>query len=51
VIAVADSSKIGMISPHKVCEAAQIDTIITDDNVAPELVERFRRENIHVLCV
>lgn len=51
VIAVADSSKLGMISPHKVCEAARIDTIITDDNVAPELVERFRRENIHVLCV
>jgi DeoR family transcriptional regulator of aga operon len=51
VITVADSSKLGMISPHKVCEAAQIHMIITDDSVEPELVERFRREHIQVLCV
>jgi DeoR family transcriptional regulator of aga operon len=51
VISVADSSKLGMISPHQVCEASRIHTIITDDSVEPELVERFRRERIQVLCV
>src|SRR5580658_394761 len=51
LIAVADSSKLGMISTNKVCEPSEIHTIITDDNVSPELVELFRSKNISVLCV
>ncbi|WP_213807482.1 DeoR family transcriptional regulator [Granulicella sp. dw_53] len=51
LIAVADSSKLGMISTNKVCEPSQIHTIITDDNVAPELVKLFEQQNVHVLCV
>ena len=51
VVAVADSSKLGMISTNKVCEPAQIHTIITDDNIDPELVESFRSKHINVLCV
>lgn len=51
VLAVADASKLGMMSTHKVCNPAKLHTIITDDSVDPELVEQFRRQNIHVLCV
>src|SRR5580698_8334999 len=51
VVAVADSSKLGMISTNKVCEPSQIHTIITDENIAPDLVELFRSKGIIVLCV
>lgn len=51
LIAVADSSKLGMISTNKVCEPSEIHTIITDDNVSPELVQLFERRHIHVVCV
>jgi len=51
VVAVADSSKLGMVSTNKVCESSQIHTIITDDNVPPELVQLFEHRNIQVLCV
>jgi DeoR family transcriptional regulator, aga operon transcriptional repressor len=51
VIAVADSSKLGMVSTNKVCEPSQIHTIITDDNIPPELIQLFERQNIQVRCV
>jgi DeoR family transcriptional regulator of aga operon len=51
VVAVADASKLGMISTNKVCAPSEIHTIITDDSVTPELVERFERRHIQVLCV
>jgi DeoR/GlpR family transcriptional regulator of sugar metabolism len=31
-----------MISTYKVCDLSQIDTIITDDSIAPELAGLFR---------
>ncbi|HTF62053.1 MAG TPA: DeoR/GlpR family DNA-binding transcription regulator [Edaphobacter sp.] len=51
IIAVADSSKLGMISTNRVCEPSKIHTIITDDGVSPKLVELFERQQIHVICV
>jgi DeoR family transcriptional regulator of aga operon len=51
VIAVADASKLGMISANKICEPSQIHTIITDDSVDPELADLFRRQHIQVLIV
>jgi DeoR family transcriptional regulator, aga operon transcriptional repressor len=51
VVAVADASKLGMISTNRVCEVSQIHTIITDNSVDPELVEQFRSKNIQVICV
>ncbi len=51
VIAVADASKLGMTSAHGVCPAAQIDTIITDDSVTPEMIERFCAQHIRVIAV
>jgi DeoR family transcriptional regulator of aga operon len=51
VVAVADSSKLGMISTNRVCESSQIHTIITDDNIDPDLVELFRSKHISVFRV
>lgn len=51
VIAVADASKLGMISTNKVCDPSQIHTIITDDSIDPDLIELFRRQHIEVIAV
>jgi DeoR family transcriptional regulator, aga operon transcriptional repressor len=51
VIAVADASKLGMISAVRVCEPSQIHTIITDNSVAPELVALFEKANVRMICV
>jgi len=51
VVAVADASKLGMISANKVCEPSQIHTIITDDSIDPELADLFRRQQIHMIIV
>jgi DeoR family transcriptional regulator of aga operon len=51
VVAVADASKLGMISTNRVCEVGQLHTIITDNSVDPELVEQFRSKNVQVICV
>jgi len=49
VVAVADSSKLGMISGIRVCGPGQIHTIVTDDGVDPALVQEFERQNIEVI--
>jgi len=49
VVAVADSSKLGMISGIRVCGPTQIHTIVTDDGVDPALVQEFERQNIKVI--
>lgn len=51
VIAVADASKLGMISAIRVCEPNQIHTIITDTNVSTELVAQFEKANVSMICV
>jgi DeoR family transcriptional regulator of aga operon len=51
VIAVADASKLGMISAVRVCEPHQIHTIITDTSVPAELVTQFEKAHVTVLCV
>lgn len=51
VVAVVDASKLGMISTNKVCEPSQIHTIITDNNIDPELAEQFRSQHIHMIIV
>lgn len=49
VIAVADSSKLGMVSDIRVCTSSHIHTIVTDDGADPSLVAEFREQNIHVV--
>lgn len=51
IIAVADASKLGMVSSNSVCSTRQIHTIITDDSVDPELVEAFRQQQVRVVVV
>lgn len=49
VIVVADSSKVGMISPAVICPLTDIDVLITDDGISEETTEAFRKCNVHLL--
>lgn len=49
VIVVADSSKVGMVSPAVICSVADIDLLITDDGISPEAVRAFQHSDVRVL--
>ena len=49
VIVVADSSKVGMVSPAVVSPITEIDMLITDDGVSAEVVRAFERCNVPVV--
>ena len=51
VIAVADSSKLGIVTANQVCATAQLHAIVTDSGVEPSLAELFRRKDIQVVIV
>lgn len=51
VIAVADSSKLGMISAMRVCSPGQIYSIITDDGADPAIVKEFAQQGVRVFAV
>jgi DeoR family transcriptional regulator, aga operon transcriptional repressor len=51
VVVVADSSKIGMLSPALVCSAKEVDILVTDAGIAPDALEAFRSNDIEVLAV
>lgn len=51
VIVVADSSKLGLVSPAVVCSAADIDLLITDDGIQDEVAAAFAAHNIQLLVV
>ncbi|MGC9199014.1 MAG: DeoR/GlpR family DNA-binding transcription regulator [Acidobacteriaceae bacterium] len=51
VIVVADSSKIGSVSPAVICKADEIDMLITDDGIAEEAVAAFQARGVKVLAV
>ncbi len=51
VIAVADASKLGVVTPNQVCATGQLHTIITDGSVDPELAQVFRLQDVHVVIV
>lgn len=51
VIVVADSSKIGLISPAVVCSPTEIDLLITDNGIAEEAVNKFAAIGVKVLAV
>lgn len=50
VIALADSSKFGVIAMNRVCDAKRIDTLITDSGTAPSVLEEFRTMGCRVIC-
>jgi DeoR family transcriptional regulator, aga operon transcriptional repressor len=49
VIVVADSSKVGMVSPAVICPVADIDILVTDDSIPEAAVEAFRKSDVHVV--
>ena len=51
VIAVADSSKLGMISAMQVCSPSQIHSIITDDGADLAVLRQFEQQGIRVFAV
>ena len=51
VVIVADSSKVGMTSPAVICPTGDIDILITDDGVADDAVNAFRRSDVQVVIV
>lgn len=51
VIVVADSSKIGMVSPALICPAADIGVLVTDSGISHGALEAFRARGIRVIAV
>ena len=51
VILMADSSKIGMVSPALICTLDRISRIVTDDGIEPAVLAGFRDAGIDVLAV
>ena len=51
VIVIADSSKVGMVSPAVICPAKAVDILITDNGVSDEVLANFKRIGIQVVVV
>lgn len=51
VIVVADSSKMGMVSPAVICPPRDIDLLITDDGIAADTANAMKSSGIHVMTV
>jgi DeoR family transcriptional regulator of aga operon len=51
VVVVADSSKMGMVSPAVICPPRDIDVLITDDGISEEAVSAFAACGVRVLVV
>jgi DeoR family transcriptional regulator of aga operon len=51
VIVVADSSKVGRVSPAVVCPAADLDLLITDNGISDEAANAFGSAGVKVLAV
>jgi DeoR family transcriptional regulator of aga operon len=49
VVVVADSSKVGMISPAVICAADDIDILITDDGISEDAVAAFRKCGVRIV--
>jgi len=51
VVVVADSSKMGMVSPALVCPATEVDLVITDESVSPDVVADLQAQGVEVMTV
>ena len=49
VIVVADSSKVGMMSPAVICPPEVVNILITDDGISKGALEAFTRIGTRVL--
>lgn len=50
-IVVADSSKVGHISPAVVCTVSEINVLITDTSIPDDMAARFREKGVKVMAV
>jgi DeoR family transcriptional regulator of aga operon len=51
VIVVADSSKIGRVSPAVVCPSSELDLLITDNGISQQATEAFTKAGVKILAV
>ena len=51
VIVVADSSKMGLVSPAVVCAPKEIDLLITDNGISEETANEFAAGGVKMLAV
>jgi len=51
VVVAADSSKIGKRAFARVCDLAQVDVLVTDAGVTPEVSDRFAEAGVTVIAV
>jgi DeoR family transcriptional regulator of aga operon len=51
VVVVADSSKVGMVSPAVICPLREVDLLITDDGITDEAVSAFEACDVKVMAV
>lgn len=51
VIIVADSSKVGRVSPAVVCPPNEIDLLITDNGISEEAASAFAKSDVKILAV
>jgi DeoR family transcriptional regulator of aga operon len=51
VIVVADSSKLGKVSPAIICPTSEIQILITDTGATPEALAPFERQGTRILRV
>ena len=49
VIVVADSSKLGKVSPAFICQASEINILITDTSAPAEALAPFERQGIRII--
>jgi DeoR family transcriptional regulator, aga operon transcriptional repressor len=51
IIVVADSSKLGVVTPSLICPIDDVDVLVTDAGASDEMVEGFTRKEIKVIRV
>jgi DeoR family transcriptional regulator, aga operon transcriptional repressor len=51
VVVVADSSKVGMVSPAVICPPRDVDILITDDGISDEAARAFAASDIRLYAV
>ena len=51
VVVVADSSKMGMVSPGLICPANEVQMVITDTGVSPDVVAELQKKGVEVMTV
>jgi len=49
IIVLTDASKFGRVSLHRIVQAGQVDTVITDASISPEYREGLQKLGIELL--